>query len=773
MATAGGIKAGRAFVVIGAVDKTAFVLKRVSRQIRAFGMKLRNMGRQFATGGLMAMLPAAASIKIFSNFDDAMRRVEARSTGTASAMEALRDEAKLLGRTTSFTASQVGDLMSKLAQKNFNRAEIKAMTGDVLNLARAAGSGDEGDTVLASDLISGTLRAFKMEASDATRVSDIFSEAVNNSNFDLQGLMDGMKKAAPLAADYGLSLEETTASLAAMTNLNIEASEAGTAFQSFLARMSQGTFTDAFNKGLSDMGRATIKFRDDAGNLRSPLEIMQEIGTVTEGMGTAVKGELLSALFGVRQFGKASGSISGNMGAMDLLKTLQDSGGKAEETAKAMDRGIGGSFRKIMSAVEGLAISIGEILAPTIQNLTDRATKWIGVATEWMENNKGLVVLFTSIIAGVVLLGVGLFTLGMTAAMISMAFGGLAAILGVVKLLFLGLFAVISSPFTLVAVAIAGVIFALYSFSDAFRSIFDGIVSWVKGKFSEFGETIMTTFKGITAALGQGDFTTAWELLVQGATLIWLQFVDTLADAWNNFAGFFVEVWVGAMGSMKQLWLQTQQTIANGLLDLAAQEGFIGDMMDAVLGVDVSAEKKRGIELERQRMELLTKQGMEATPQDDSFTQARKAMNASFRAKIDSAGQNAGKTLSDFNQGVSEGNKLRQAEIEKRKAALNALVDEVEARDAAKADDDGDLAGADGEGGAGGAGLPGGLAVGRGGMAPQLNTALMKGSVEAAKKAYENFRNAEDAEKVDLDEDRNGLLKDIDTKIGNLGLNQV
>lgn len=743
-----GVKAGRAFVVIDAVDKTSAVLRKVSRQIAAFGNSLRNIGRTFATTGLVTALPAAFSVKVFANFDDAMRRVEARSIGTTAQMDQLRESAKELGRTTSFTATQVGDLMGKLAQKNFSRKEIDDMTGSVLDLARAAGSGGEEDTVLSSDLISGTLRAFKMEAEEAARVADVFSEAVNNSNFDLQGLLDGMKKAAPLAKEYGLSLEETTASLAAMTNLNIEASEAGTAFQSFLARMSQSEFTDTFNKGLREAGRSAIQFTDSAGNLRSPLEIMQEIAIETEGMGTAVKGELLAALFGVRQFGKAAGSISGGKGAVELLEVLNNSGGKAADTAKAMDKGIGGSFRKIMSAAEGLAISIGESLAPGIQKLTDILTEYIGQATEWISNNKGTIILIGAVAAGVVGLGVALITTGIMVNILAAAFGGLATMIGLVKIAFVLLASILTSPFTIVAVAIGAVVVALHNMNEAFRESVGEIVSWAKEKFGEFAETVSKTFKGITMALGQGDFATAWDLVVQGATLAWLQFVDTLADAWGKFAGHFIDVWATTTGKMKELWADAQKRIANGILDLAEKEGILGDMMDLVLGVDVSAEKARGEKLARLSGDL----------NYDPLGDARAGMNQGFNQRIDAAKDIEG-AISKWRSSTAEADKARDAEIEKRKKALDSLLEEVESRDALKEQLDEEIDQSEGDtapGGRGGGpeGLSGPV------MAPQISEALMAGTVQAAKVAYENSLKEAKGED-DLDQERNDLLGEI------------
>ena len=112
-----GIKAGKAFVVLEVYDKTAFVLRRAARRIQGFANDIQAMGQKMLTRGLLAMTPAALSLSVFTKFDDAMKKVEARSAGTATEMSNLREQAKELGRTTSFTASQVGELQAKLAQK--------------------------------------------------------------------------------------------------------------------------------------------------------------------------------------------------------------------------------------------------------------------------------------------------------------------------------------------------------------------------------------------------------------------------------------------------------------------------------------------------------------------------------------------------------------------------------------------------------------------------------------------------------------------------------
>ena len=74
MASTAGVRAGKAFVLIEAVDKTSFILRRISAKMKAFGSKMTAMGRSMMTSGIFAAAPIAMATKRFASFDDAMRR---------------------------------------------------------------------------------------------------------------------------------------------------------------------------------------------------------------------------------------------------------------------------------------------------------------------------------------------------------------------------------------------------------------------------------------------------------------------------------------------------------------------------------------------------------------------------------------------------------------------------------------------------------------------------------------------------------------------------
>lgn len=818
MPSKAGVKAGKAFVIIGAVDKTAMVMKRISAKMKAFAMRMQSLGQSMLTKSLALLIPTGIAVSRFAQFDDSMKKVEARSKGTAAELKALRDQAKELGRQTSFTAVQVGELQAKLSQKGFGRGQIKEMTDDVLALARAAGEGGEGDAVMSADLISGTLKAFQMEAAEAGRIADVYTTAVNNSNFSLEGMLDGMAKVGPLANDMNLSLEETVATLASMTNLNISATESGTALQSFLARMSKGEFTGKFNKGLEKLTGATVQFRDAEGNLRKPLDLMQDIGEATKDLGTAARADLLSILFGVRQFGKASASIGGVTDAMGLLHKLQkEARGEAKKTAATMDSGLGGTFRILRSAVEGLGISIGEALEEPLQRLGPQITTFLNGLTEWIEKNKGLIVLLVSTAAAVALTGVGLIVLAGTIKIVAGVIGILSVAVGVLKVAIIALI----SPIGLFILALAGIGTALYTLSSSIRDVLNDMGSFFAEKFAAIGKTVSDTFGGMLDAIAMGDLQAAWEIFGQGITTTWLQVVDTLGEAWEGFATFFIEAWQGAKMAVLQTWYSLQKGIATGIMRLAEDAGVLGEALDLIVGTDVSETKAKAGALEAQRQQILRNRlktfedeaaalkaqrkagggspeldtqisGLDAQIADlkstlgslnDSYEDTVDGMKGGFDQKIEQAGVDAGKALASWNDRVQQSNKARDDSIKAEKENLRRMLEEIRTRKDTKEQED-EFAAMDaermkaeeefGKSMIQGAAGKGPIAAGIPGVSITPQKALEQGSVGAAQKIAEmQFKEGVQAKQLaeakktnELLEDANVQLKKIESPVG-------
>ena len=392
MSATANIRAGRAYVEVTAeTSKLKKSLDAAQSRLKDFGRACQGLGRDMMALGGALSLPFALAEKSFAGFDDRMRLVQAVTSSTGEEFDALVKTAQRLGRETSFTAQEVADAMTGLGRMGFDPSEITAAIEHVLNLSRATGT----DLSESADIAANSLRIFGMEAGKMSHVADILTATANGSAQTLTDLFEGLKMAGPPAAAAGENISELCASLGIMANMGIKGSLAGTAL-----RKAYVQFADVkVQNVLRDVGVEAV---DANGNLKKMAVIMRDVAEATAKMPTAERLSFMKDVFGVR--GMMSGlSLAGNIEELDkFLARLRDVSGQADETARAMDRGIGGSFRLFRSAVEGTMNAVGEALSSTLQPMVARITAAINTFTKWVEANRGLV---TSIAATVASIG--------------------------------------------------------------------------------------------------------------------------------------------------------------------------------------------------------------------------------------------------------------------------------------------------------------------------------------------------------------------------------
>ena len=364
MATAQGIRAGRAYVELGADSSK---LKRVLAKARASCAQFANGARSKLELGAAIAAPVAVAVKTFADFDDQMRLVQGVTGATGQAFEQLTATAKKLGATTSWTAAQVAEGMVSLGRAGFQSEEIDASIKGVMDLARATGT----EIGPATDIAGNALRSFGLQASEMGRVCDVLTATANGSAQTLEDLGEAFKYVAPLAASTGATIEDTAKIVGALANFGVKGSQAGTVFKNIPARMA--TDKNAQKKYL-ELG---IDVTDAEGNLRKVNDVLMELGERIKNMPTAEKLETIKTLFG--QYGLTGVSLTA-ANFKELNDAIDQAGGTASRVAETMDAGIGGTVRVTKSAIEGLAISVGEALVPYLSELAQKiqgAASWL------------------------------------------------------------------------------------------------------------------------------------------------------------------------------------------------------------------------------------------------------------------------------------------------------------------------------------------------------------------------------------------------------------
>ena len=333
--------------------------------ITAKGLKATTVaitGTATALGGV-----AAAAVKVGSDFEAQMSRVQAISGATGKEFEQLRQQAIQLGSDTAFSASEAAQGMENLAAAGFTTNEIMNAMPGMLNLAAASGE----DLAGSADIAASALRGFGLEASEAGHVADVLAENANRTNSSVAETGEAMKYVAPLARAAGISLEETAAAIGIMANAGIQGSQAGTTLRGALSRLSKPT---------SDMQEAmntrSSSFYDSEGKMLSLTDQVGMLQSAMEGMTDEQKNNYLVTLYGQEALSGMLALINEGPESLSSLTAAYEScDGAAQAAATTMQDNLKGAVEALSGSAETLGIvfydSVSGSLRDAVQAVND------------------------------------------------------------------------------------------------------------------------------------------------------------------------------------------------------------------------------------------------------------------------------------------------------------------------------------------------------------------------------------------------------------------
>jgi TP901 family phage tail tape measure protein len=497
---AANIRAGRAFVemTLDGHNKFKSDLARSGARLKKFGQTAKSVGKNLLAMGTAAAVPLALSAKTFAEFDDKMRAVKAITGSTTEDFAKLTAEAKRLGATTRFSASEAAEGMRFLGMAGFNTEQIMKGLPAVLDLA-AAGAVELG---MAADIVSDVGSAFGLTADEAGRVSDVIAQTASSANTSIEMMGESFKYVAPIAKAAGQTLEETSAAIGLLGNSGIKASSAGTQLTEIMSSMGGKSA-----KALEKMGIAT---KNADGSSRRLLDVMTELGAATRGMDPLDRLNTMMDLFGKRG-GRAAIVLADAGRATDQMRVKMDTAnGRAKAMADTMEGGIGGAFRQMKAAVEGAGIAMGKALVPMLLLVTE-LTKKVAL---WFEENAGVAKILVVVSAGLLATGAVLVTFGSLltiAGAAATAFSTAMAVMG-------GVVAFLMSPIGLLIALIATLTAGLLYFSNAgkkVRTMFGGGAKSTELKSDKHKEDALDQQREVAAAEAKSA-----ELRLQSAAML-------------------------------------------------------------------------------------------------------------------------------------------------------------------------------------------------------------------------------------------------------------
>ena len=345
----------------GIVKVTDMATKPIRGVLNLLKSPLMAAGITLSIGGAVA-----SSVKTFAGFESTMSEVKAIAQPTNQEFEKLTQKARDLGATTKFTAQESAEAMKYMGMAGWKAGDMMGGIGGILNLAAASGE-DLGRT---SDIVTDSLTAFNMKASDATHFSDVLAQAATNSNTNVSTMGETFKYAGTMAGALGYSIEDVGIATGLMANAGIKGTMAGTALNGLFTRLA--TNTNGARDAITELG---VEFFNADGSARSFSDVMVGLRKATAGMTTEQKTNIANTIAGERAQKGLLAILNASQEDYDKLTTsMQNADGAAGRMSETMMDNLSGRFTKFTSALDGLKVSLGQRISPYLEDLLEWAT---------------------------------------------------------------------------------------------------------------------------------------------------------------------------------------------------------------------------------------------------------------------------------------------------------------------------------------------------------------------------------------------------------------
>ena len=515
-------QAGQSAVALQKIAATGEKLKTVGDNISSAGQKLLPV-----TAGVTALGTAAVSTA--ANFESSMSQVQATMGITKDAMSTVNGEsvntmdtlsalAKKMGSETAFSASECAEALNYLALAGYDTQQMCDTLPTVLNLAAA------------SDMVTDAMSALGMGVDEAGTMVDQMAKTASTTNTSVAQLGEGILTIGATAKTVKGGTAELNTALGILANNGIKGAEGGTHLRNVILSLQNPT-----DKAAACMEQLGLDVYDSEGNMRSLNDILGDLNTSMDGMTAAEKSNIIGQIFNKTDLSSVNALLA-NTGSTwdDLQQSIIDSGGAAQQMADTQLDNLQGQITILKSALEGLAISFGELLLPAIKMIVG----WVQKFVDWLNGmDEGTKKVVTTIALLAAALGPVLIVIGKVVSAVGTIMTivpKVAGVINTVKTAFAALnTTMLANPIFLIIAAITALVAAfiyLWNTNEDFRQFWINLWENVK-------EVAIAVWEAI-----KNFFSAAWEAISSTAQAVWNGIKDFFSGLWEGIKTIFSTV---------------------------------------------------------------------------------------------------------------------------------------------------------------------------------------------------------------------------------------
>lgn len=561
------------------------------QKIAATGEKLKTVGDNISSAG-QKLLPVTvgvtalgtASVTTAANFESSMSQVQATMGITKDAMSTVNGQsvntmdtlsklAKKMGAETAFSASECAEALNYLALAGYDTQQMCDTLPTVLNLAAA------GDIALAdaSDMVTDAMSALGMGVDEAEMMVDQMAKTASTTNTSVAQLGEGILTIGATAKSIKGGTAELNTALGILANNGIKGAEGGTHLRNIILSLQNPT-----DKAAAQMEALGLSVYDSEGNMRSMNDILGDLNKSMDGMTSAEKSNIISTIFNKTDLSSVNALLANTGETWDSLqKSITDSGGAAQQMADTQLDNLQGQITILKSALEGLAISFGELLMPTIKQIVG----WVQKFVDWLNGmNDGTKKVIMTVALLAAALGPVLIVIGKVISAVGAIMTVVPKIAGVIDTV-KGAFAalnttMLANPITLIIAAIAALVAAfiyLWNNCDGFRQFWidlwenvkqTAVTVWnaIKEFFAQVWETIKTIFSTVFEVI-KTLVTTYFNLYKTIIQTVFNTVKTVITTIWEAIKGVFTTVF-NAIKTLVTMYFNIYKTIIQTVLTI-------------------------------------------------------------------------------------------------------------------------------------------------------------------------------------------------------------
>lgn len=533
-------------------------------KFKGVGSAMTTVGSSLTRNVTVPLLgAAAATVKFASDFDDGLKKVSTIADTNVKSIDQLGKEVLALSSDVNISTSDLNEALYQTLSATGDTANAMSY----LEVASKLAKGGFTDVTTAVDGATSVMNAYGLTGEEAfAKIADTMITTQNVGKTTVDELAKSLFQVIPTAASLGVSFEEVSAGLAAITAQGTPTNVATTQMRQLFVELSKdgGKAAKTFQK----MSGKTFKdFISSGGSVAEALALMDEAAKKD--------GKSLSDMFGSVEAGNAALQLTGVGGEKfaDALDAMGNSAGSTDEAFKKMSESAGDQFSRVINNLKNIAIQFGTIILPYVLKLTEGIGNFMKKLLDMDEGTKKTIVTILGIVAalGPILLIGGKIV------------SGIGSVMSLVSSLS-GVLAALGTTIGAIALPVLAVVAAIVALWIAWQTNFGGIREYTAQIFADLKEIFTTVMAFIKSAWESdlGGIRTYVMAVLEFIKLLFQQVMDAISTtirvilkiikgdwqgAWDEIKGFFERTWQ-RIQEYVSLVIDTIKTLISKWLDI-------------------------------------------------------------------------------------------------------------------------------------------------------------------------------------------------------------